>query len=219
MGQAEAMLVDRQGWAAQSVQGVTVEAKPLSGAFESSGIPMLRAESDVDADADALFDLLISAQGYLIIDPWSEEEELSKYIERYDGYKPTMPGAKLEMANAFVKSEMFPRLMKPGQKQKEYIILNSHDPSARLFTSTSMLHESNPGGSKYQTEMPVDGPRTERCLNTFVVKVIPTGSNRCRVQCCHWIYFNFGGKLETKMTMGFFGPFFDRLKQAGIKLR
>lgn len=64
------------GWKVESNKdGVLVESKPVSGAFESSGVLGRRSDLSYAAPAQATFDMLISPAGYAVIDPVSKPED------------------------------------------------------------------------------------------------------------------------------------------------
>jgi hypothetical protein len=202
--QAECMFSCREGWSTVVLpSGLRIDTKPVCGAFGESGILMTRGEVEIDAAAADIFALLTSPEGYAIIDPMCNPEEFEEYLERFEGWRP---GAKLEFSQAFAEI--------PGQTKREFVVLNAVDPSSLLFTSTSMMHDSRPGGSRFQDEMPLNGDTTIRALNTFAVKCEQTSSSMCKVRFLNWIDLALGNaKATNKLELAWFAPLFHRLEQ------
>jgi hypothetical protein len=205
VAQAEDIFSDQEGWSTVQLPGIEIETKPICGAFEASKILMTRGEVEVDAAAAAVFALLTSPKGYAVIDPMCNPEEFEEYLERFEGWRP---GAKLEFSQAFAEI--------PGQSKREFVVLNAIDPAALLFTSTSMLHSSRPGGSCYQDEMPLNGDETIRALNTFAVKCVPDSKGvGSKVKFLNWIDLAIGSPAATnKLALAWFAPLYTRLKRA-----
>lgn len=88
--QAEAALSDGSSrWESYVVprSSVIIERRGITGAFASSNILVTRGSHVVHANADEVFRTLISPAGYTIIDPSSDVEEFSKYLERFEGWR------------------------------------------------------------------------------------------------------------------------------------
>merc|ERR1711920_417884 len=103
--------------------------------------------------------------------------------------------------------------MKNQTQEREYVILNMHDPSARLFTSNSVLHASRPGGSIYQKIMPPPQDSI-RIINHFALQCQPIGLNMCRVSTMSWTDVATGKpSLENKLIVGWWAPYYSRLIQ------
>jgi hypothetical protein len=194
------------GWKVESNKdGVLVESKPVSGAFESSGVLVTRSVGEIAAPALATFELLISPTGYVVIDPISKPEdhklpplELFKWRE----------GSRLEAAIATTHIPILP--------VSEFVVLNAIDPTARIFVSKSILHDQCPGGSKYSgTSSPTNGHK--RALNTFAIKVEGVSEDRCRIYCVN--YTDMAGKTPAFInnfinTKAFFPPLYKRITKA-----
>lgn len=196
------------GWKVESNKdGVLVESKPVRGAFEAAGILVTRSVGEIDAPAQATFDMLVSPTGYAVIDPISKPEDHTlPALETY----PWREGSRLEAAIATTHIPMIP--------VSEFVVLNAIDPMARIFVSKSILHEKCPGGSKYSGE-PAPSNGRERALNTFAIKIEEVSAKRCRVYCVN--YADMAGKTAAWMnnlinTRAFFGPLYRRI--AGAKI-
>jgi len=98
--------------------GVLVESKPVSGSFEAAGILVTRAVGEIDAPAQATFDMLVSPAGYAVIDPISkpEDHELPP-LETYNWRE----GSRLEAAVATTNL--------PMMAVSEFVVLNAIDPA------------------------------------------------------------------------------------------
>ncbi len=194
------------GWKVESDKnGILVESKPISGVFEASGVLMTRSLGEVNANAQELFDLMISPEGYAIIDPVCKPEDHKKPpLEAF----PWHEGGRLEAAIATTTI--------PTMGTSEFVVLNAMDSSTRTFISKSILHDTRPGGSIYAgVGAPENG--TNRALNTFGIKIEPLGEDRCRVYGIN--YADMAGKTGAKMnnminTKYFFPPLYKRMKKA-----
>jgi hypothetical protein len=176
--------------------GLLVESKPVSGAFVESGVLVTRSVGEVDAPAQATFDMLVSPAGYAVIDPISKPEDhelppLETYIWR--------EGSRLEAAIATTNLPMMP--------VSEFVVLNAIDPATRIFASKSIIHAGCPGGSKYSNEeVPPNG--RVRALNTFAIKIDPISEQRCRILCLNYADMagNTGAAINNLINTKYFLP-------------
>jgi len=213
---AERMVVEAErmwrttGWKVESRKnGGLVESKPVAGAFESSNVLVTRSVGEIDAPAQATFDMLISPAGYAVIDPISKPEDHKlPPLETYSWRE----GSRLEAAIATTNI--------PMMASSEFVVLNAIDPTARIFASKSIIHDGSPGGSKYSNE-PAPANGLERALNTFAIKVEPISDQRCRVSCIN--YADMAGKSSASInnfinTKFFLPPLYKRIAKAMKKL-
>uniref|UniRef100_A0A7S4N7E0 START domain-containing protein n=1 Tax=Odontella aurita TaxID=265563 RepID=A0A7S4N7E0_9STRA len=194
-------------------EALVVEARRITeGPFADSGVLLTRAEGALNVDtllgsagngtqsltADEVFAFITSPDGFAVIDPISDPEEFSKYVERYDGWKGHQRRGKgrkrgrgkprLEVADAYVH-------LPPPLSERLFVVLNAIDPKTRVFVSKSVLHRDRPGSSVYFSESQEgenasvtdsdeeakaeavahgpshDGIERVRALNTFAVSV------------------------------------------------
>lgn len=191
------------GWKVETdKEGVLVESKPVSGPFEASEVLVTRSVGEIPAPAQATFDMLVSPDGYAVIDPISkpEDHELPP-LEIYTWRE----GSRLEAAIATTNIPVLPT--------SEFVVLNAIDPTARIFASKSILHEKRPGGSKYSSAPAVNGA-PERAINTFAIKVEAVDDDSCRVYCVN--YADMAGKTSASMnnlinTKAFLPPLYKRI--------
>lgn len=215
---AEAMLSEVRrmlastGWKRESDKdGLLVESKAIAGPLAASGVLVTRASGVVQASAQATFDLLVSAEGYAVIDPVSDPEDHKKPpLEVY----PWKEGCRLEAALATTKLPM----MAPC----DFVVLNAIDPFERIFVSKSILHHKAPGGSKYSANAKTNADAkvkagNERALNTFAIKIEVIDENSCRVHSIN--YADMAGKTSAGMnnfvnTKVFFKLLYKRIRRA-----
>lgn len=196
------------GWKEEKkTLNLRVESKPISGPLAKSGVHMTRAIGTINASAKETFDMLVSPEGYAVIDPISKAEDHE--IPPLEVY-PWIEGARLEAAIATTNLPMMP----PG----EFVVLNAIDPNRMVFASKSILHEAAPGGSKYSNEEPPKSGR-ERALNTFAIKVEALGPKKCKISCVN--YADVVGKSSAGMNnlinaKFFFPPLYKRISKAMI---
>ena len=185
--------------------GVLVELKPVSGVFEASNVLVTRAVGEIDAPAQATFDMLVSPAGYAVIDPISkpEDHELPP-LETYDWRECSRLEAAIATTNL------------PMMAVSEFVVLNAIDPNTRIFASKSIIHDGCPGGSKYSNEPAVPGGR-ERALNTFAIKIESISEQRCRVFCINYADMagNTGALINNMINTKFFlPPLYKRIAKA-----
>lgn len=199
-------LLSTTGWKEEShKKGLLIESKPVTGPLASSGVLVTRASGIIKATAQSTFDLLVSSEGYAVIDPVSRPEDHEKPpLEIYDW----KADCRLEAAIATTKLPMMPEC--------DFVVLNAIDPIMKLFVSKSILHDLSPGGSKYSdADKPSNG--NERALNTFAIKVEPLDDNSCRVLSVN--YADMAGKTSGSMnnfvnTKVFFKLLYKRISKA-----
>ncbi|MDM8533241.1 carotenoid oxygenase family protein [Clostridiaceae bacterium HSG29] len=199
-------LVSTTGWKEEiNKRGLLVESKPISGPLASSGVLITRASGIINASAQLTFDLLVSPEGYAVIDPVSRPEDHEKSpLEIYDWHE----GCRLEAAIATTKLPFMPEC--------DFVVLNAIDPFKKVFASKSILHKESPGGSKYsKEEYPLNG--NERALNTFAIKVEAIDNVSCRVLSVN--YADMAGKTSGSMnnfvnTKVFFKMLYNRINKA-----
>lgn len=199
-------LLTTTGWKTEyQKNGLRVESKPISGPLAVSGVLVTRASAVVKASAQATFDMLVSPEGYAVIDPVSNPEDHK--IPPLEIYK-WKEGCRLEAAVATTKLPMMTAC--------DFVVLNAIDPLSRTFVSKSILHDKLPGGSKYSSALK-SSQGNERALNTFAIKVEPIDSTSCRV--CSINYADMAGKTSAKMnnfvnTKVFFRLLYKRIDKA-----
>ncbi len=203
-------LLHTTGWKEEiNKNGLLVESKPISGQLAASGVLVTRASGIINASAQSTFDLLVSPEGYAIIDPVSKPEDHEKPpLEIYDWNE----GCRLEAALATTKL--------PLMKECDFVVLNAIDPFKKIFASKSILHEGSPGGSKYSNSAkPLNG--NERALNTFAIKVEVIDDKSCRVLSVN--YADMVGKTSSSMnnfvnTKVFYKMLYNRIRKAIKKI-
>lgn len=218
-----------------------VEARRITeGPFSSSRILLTRARAIIDVSAvgqgehtaDSIFQFLVSPEGFAVIDPVTNPEEFSKYVERFNGWrKSDSKGvSRLEVADAFVHlGKQF--------AERIFVVLNAIDAKERVFISKSVLHKDRPGASVYHSgvdnedvitkpHLLEDGTEQVRALNTFGVRVnnadsANIGDKKILVEMINWadVQFHSSTKINSSLSNWinckiFLGGLFDRLKEA-----
>ena len=180
-------LLSSTGWKKESqTNRLLIESKPVAGPLAASGVFITRASGIIKASAQSTFDLLVSPEGYAVIDPVSNpEDHKNPPLEIYAWRE----GCRLEAALATTKLPMMPPC--------DFVVLNAIDPITRVFASKSILHPSVPGGSKYSNAGSSSTGR-ERALNTFAIKVEPIDENTCTVYSIN--YADMAGKTSAGMN-------------------
>lgn len=180
-------LLSTTGWKTHYHKNeLCIQSKPISGPLASSGVHVTRASGVIKASAKALFEFLVSPEGYAVIDPVSNPEDHKvPPLEVYEWKE----GCRLEAAIATTKIPM----MAPC----DFIVLNAIDPFSMTFASKSILHPSVPGGSKY-SDAGRSATGNERALNTFAIKVETIDANTCRVHSVN--YADMAGITSAKMN-------------------
>jgi hypothetical protein len=199
---------------------LVVEGRRITeGPFASSGVLLTRANGILPANngysADDVFRFLTSVEGFVVIDPFSDPDDFSKYVERYPGWREG-PNAKLEVADAALH-------LPPPMSERRFVVLNAMDPTSRIFVSKSVLHKDRPGASvffdKDDDEFPKpseDGGRVVRVINSFAVQVHPLENGRLSVQMINFIadgmiHSSFVNWVDYAFFPGLFGRLNDAL--------
>jgi len=209
---AERMLCEAErmwsstGWKVESQRdGLLIESKAVSGVFESAGLRVTRCAGEIEAPAEVTFSMLISPEGYAVIDPISDPADHDRPpLETY----AWRPGSRLEAAVSTADL--------PMMSTREFVVLNAIDPATRVFASKSILHDGWPGGSQFSGEPPPSSGQV-RALNTFAIKVEEVSDRRCRVLCIN--YADMAGGTPARIanlinTKFFFGPLYKRIAEA-----
>jgi len=199
-------LLATTGWKKEyQKKGLLIESKPICGPLAISGVLVTRASAVVKASAQATFDMLVSPEGYAVIDPVSNPgDHKTPPLEIYKWKE----GCRLEAAVATTKHPMMTAC--------DFVVLNAIDPLSRTFASKSILHDKVPGGSKYSGVVK-SSLGNERALNTFAIKIDPIDLNSCRVYSIN--YADMAGKTSARMNnfvnvKVFFRLLFKRINKA-----
>jgi len=140
---------------------------------------MTRTEVGLAADAEDIFQLMISKAGFEIIDPGTKNHHAPP-IESL----PWSGSGPVECVLACAPSPGFPL------SDREFVVCNMFDehPSGTelpLFVSKSIDHPSHPRKAS----------KAVRALNTFALQVVPVEAGECKL--CMLNYADFGGWFPT----------------------
>lgn len=157
-----------------------------------------------------------------MIDPISDIEEFSKFIERYPGWKGHLLGeggeeqaspeneTRLETADAYVNL---------GVLRRNFVVLNAIDGRERTMVSKSVLHKDRPGSSIYYSgpdnvQYGTPDAKQVRALNTFGLRV-KWADDLISVEMINWADISLHSSMMNWVNCKFFfGGVFGRLKLA-----
>jgi hypothetical protein len=71
-------------------------------------------------------------------------------------------------------------------KRREFVALDIVNRKEKVLISKSALHKDRPGGSRYQSEIPLDESEFVRAVQYYGSKVIPVDENRCKLVMVTW---------------------------------
>lgn len=211
--------------------GLIVEARCITeGPFSSSGVLLTRSRATIGVDslghgnhtADSVFAFLVSPEGFGVIDPISDPEEFTKYVEKYSGWKEGEKLSRLEVAEAYAP------LPQPFS-ERIFVVLNAVASKERVMISKSVLHRDRPGASIYYTGSEFFGTddtqthnkvKQVRALNTFGVRVTditrnPKQGRLVQVEMINWADIGFHSSIMNWINcVPFFPGVFERLSKA-----
>ena len=186
------------GWKIEKNKNILVESIKVSGDLESSNILLMRSRGVIDKNANDVFSLLVSPEGFAILDPVSDPEDHKKpVIEEYE-WKAS---SRLEAATAAVNIPIMPKA--------EFIVLNAIDNTNNIFVSKSIIHKKHPGSSVYYSG---DSPSAInnaggkiRAFNSMAIYVKPIDDNTSEL-----LIYNYVDMCIKKGKMAWLYNFINR---------
>jgi hypothetical protein len=196
-----------KGWRKTEVvdPNIKVETIPLSGGYESSGVHLVRGEGIIPASAEKFYNFQISREGFQSIDEYLVNHRncdnfkwnSDKYTKDYGHISP--PRATEHWPEESPYQLMMNRVeWKYPIKRREFVALDVvHRPSMTMI-SKSALSPLRPGGSRYQTLVPLDEstPYVDpvdpvkrplvRAVQYYASRVIPIDDNSCKLIMVTW---------------------------------
>lgn len=174
-----------------------VESAELEGPFGQFGLRIYRGRCTVPFPAKALYDFLVTPEGYVAIDPLSSPEDYDKAVEKFSW--PERPGAKLQIEFFEMK---FPRILGLfGLRNREGLVLNIHDPKEMAFLSKTVTHSAVPGGSRYQDNQPVDIGSRKKCRRAATsssIQVVPVNKTHSILR--NLLFWDFCGGFSPSIS-------------------
>jgi hypothetical protein len=206
MAEAHRLFESKANWKKVEIfaKDVHVETIPLSGPYASSGVHLVRGVGIIPASAEKFFEFQISREGFQSIDEylvnhrnvqnfkWMTRPEFNNdnfVIPPANGYFPTDSPYQLMMNRVEWKYPI---------KRREFVALDVVHKEEMILISKSSLSPLRPGGSRYQTEVPLDEntPYVDpvdpvkrplvRAVQYYASKVEPIDDSSCKLTMVTW---------------------------------
>jgi len=177
--EAERLFTSTEGW--QQVleeDGVVVETKKVHGPYDASGVDVVRGVGIIDASMEKFYEFQISREGFQSIDEYLVNHRLvaqKEWKSRPEGYSEDDYDL---MVNRVEWKYPF--------KRREFVALDIVDRPRKILISKSCLHPDRPGGSRYQSEVPLDEKEFVRAVQYYASKVEPIDENHCKLTMVTW---------------------------------
>jgi len=207
MAEAERLFFSKANWKNVEVMdpNVKVETIPLDGGYAKSGVYLVRGEGIIPASAEKFYDFQISRDGFQSIDEYLVNH---RNVDNFKWNSPkwtssfgniTPPPAAEHWPDESPYQLMMNRVeWKYPIKRREFVALDIvHKPSLTLI-SKSALSPKRPGGSRYQSIVPLDEktPYVDpidpvkrplvRAVQYYASRVIPIDDNNCKLIMVTW---------------------------------
>lgn len=235
MAEAYRLFDSKANWRRVDINNpeIQVETISLNGAYEKSGVHLVRGVGIIPASAEKFFEFQISREGFQSIDEYLVNHR------NVDNFKwVTRP----EFDNSFelpAKGEYFPeeapyQLMmnrvewKYPIKRREFVALDIVHKKEKILISKSSLSPHRPGGSRYQNIVPLDEktPYVDpvdpvkrplvRAVQYYASKVDPIDDKSCKLTMVTWgeMCDNYSAWWVNLFNAHvFITPKFDRFKR------
>ena len=225
---------EAEGWTNVDVfdPEVKVEVIPLEGDYKSSGVHLVRGSGIIPSSAKKFYDFQVSREGFQSIDEylvnhrnvenfkWTTREEYND-IEVPENTQPWSDESPYQLMMNRVE-------WKYPIKRREFVALDIVDREQMILISKSSLSPKRPGGSRYQSIVPMDEktPYVDpvdpvkrplvRAVQYYASKVEPIDDNSCRLTMVTWgemcdNYSSWWVNLFNAHV--FITPKFDRFKR------
>lgn len=211
---------------------IVVETIPLGGAYKDSGVHVVRGTGVIPASAEKFFEFQISREGFQSIDEYLVNHrncDNFKWETRPEYADVPVPDASEPWPEDSPYQLMMNRVeWKYPIKRREFVALDIVDNKEMILISKSSLSPLRPGGSRYQSEVPLDEktpyvdpvekvPRPlVRAVQYYASKVEPIDENSCRLHMVTWgeMCDNYSAWWVNLFNAHvFITPKFDRFKR------
>jgi hypothetical protein len=204
MKEAHRLFDSKANWRQVDVMdpNIKVETIPLTGAYENSGVHIVRGVGVIPASAEKFFEFQISREGFQSIDEYLVNHrncDNFKWTTRSEYADCPVP----EAGEPFPEDSPYQLMMNRVEwkypiKRREFVALDVVDNKEMILISKSALSPKRPGGSRYQTITPMDEktpyvdpvdktPRPlVRAVQYYASKVEPIDENSCRLHMVTW---------------------------------
>jgi hypothetical protein len=211
---------------------IKVEVIPLSGDYQKSGVHIVRGEGIIPASAEKFFNFQISREGFQSIDEYlvnHRNVDNFKWVTRPEFSSITPPAATQSFPEDSPYQLMMNRVeWKYPIKRREFVALDIIHREEMILISKSSLSPKRPGGSRYQSHVPLDEktPYVDpvdpvarplvRAVQYYASKVEPIDENSCRLRMVTWgeMCDNYSAWWVNLFNAHvFITPKFDRFKR------
>jgi len=211
---------------------IKVETIPLSGPYEKSGVHLVRGVGVIQASAEEFYQFQISREGFQSIDEYLVNHrncDNFKWTTRpeFNDVVVPPPGGYFDDSSPY--QLMMNRVeWKYPVKRREFVALDVVHKEQRILISKSSLSPLRPGGSRYQTEVPLDEktPYVDpvdpvkrplvRAVQYYASKVTPIDDKSCLLHMVTWgeMCDNYSAWWVNKFNAYvFITPKFDRFRR------
>ena len=237
MAEANRLFASKAAWRKVDVMdpNIVVETIPLSGEYAQSGVHLVRGVGIIPASAQKFFDFQISREGFQSIDEYlvnHRNVDNFKWVTRPEFDNVPVPKATEHFEETSPYQLMMNRVeWKYPIKRREFVALDVIHNDDMILISKSSLSPLRPGGSRYQTVVPMDEKTLYvdpidpvkrplvRAVQYYASKVEPIDENSCRLTMVTWGKANLLiHSIKWKMTYSYFLIHFMILKNAQSNL-
>eukprot|EP01035_Chromulina_nebulosa_P018835 gene18835-24617_t len=203
MAEAKRLFDSKANWKKVDIDSdITVETIPLNGAYEKSGVHLVRGVGVIPASADDFFKFQISREGFQSIDEYLVNHrncDNFKWVTKPEFDNVPVPKA----GESFPEDSPYQLMMNRVEwkypiKRREFVALDVVHNEERILISKSSLSPLRPGGSRYQNLVPLDEntPYVDpvdpvkrpliRAVQYYASRVTPIDDKSCLLNMVTW---------------------------------
>ncbi|KAJ1405761.1 hypothetical protein B484DRAFT_457017 [Ochromonadaceae sp. CCMP2298] len=204
IAEAKRLFTSEANWRNVEVMdpNIKVEVIPLEGEYAQSGVHLVRGSGIIPASAEKFFKFQISREGFQSIDEYlvnHRNVDNFKWMTRPEYADVPVPAASEHFADESPYQLMMNRVeWKYPMKRREFVALDIVDNKDMILISKSSLSPHRPGGSRYQTQVPMDEKSLYvdpvdpvkrplvRAVQYYASLVEPIDENSCRLTMVTW---------------------------------
>ena len=204
MAEANRLFDSKAAWRKVEVMdpNIVVETIPLSGEYAQSGVHLVRGIGIIPASAKKFFDFQISREGFQSIDEYlvnHRNVDNFKWVTRPEFSDVPVPKATEHFDESSPYQLMMNRVeWKYPIKRREFVALDVIHNEEMILISKSSLSPLRPGGSRYQSVVPMDEKSLYvdpvdpvkrplvRAVQYYASKVEPIDENSCKLTMVTW---------------------------------
>jgi len=204
MQEAHRLFNSKANWKTVDVMdpNIKVETIPLSGGYAKSGVHLVRGVGIIPASAEKFYEFQISRDGFQSIDEYlvnHRNVDNFKWVTRPEFKDIETPAATKHWEASSPYELMMNRVeWKYPIKRREFVALDIVHKKEMILISKSSLSPLRPGGSRYQSIVPLDEttPYVDpvdpvkrplvRAVQYYASKVEPIDDKSCRLHMVTW---------------------------------